>query len=62
MLTGVLTEEHILPIFLAAPVLLIGVWAGSRVYEGMGAGQFGKLVFWALGAIGVFYILRGTLI
>jgi uncharacterized membrane protein YfcA len=59
--TGVLTTEHLVPILVALPVLLIGVGLGSRLYSGIGAGVFSKLMVWALGCIGAFYIVRGLL-
>jgi len=60
-LTGVLTSEHVLPVVVSIPALLVGVALGSRVYAGMGAGLFSRLMVWALGGIGLFYLLRGML-
>jgi len=62
VMTGLLTTEHLLPIGVGVPALLVGVWGGSRLYDGMGSGSFSRLMVWALGGIGVFYVARGVLL
>jgi uncharacterized membrane protein YfcA len=59
--TGVLRTDHLPLIAAGVPALLLGVWAGSRLYDGVGAGHFAKLMVWFLGLIGLFYVARGSL-
>lgn len=57
--TDVLHADHALPIAAGLLPLFVGVWGGSRLYARMGTGLFTQLMVWALGVIGIFYVVRG---
>jgi uncharacterized membrane protein YfcA len=61
MMTGLLRGEHVLPIALGIPALLVGAWGGSRVSQGIDGGLFARLIVWAVALMGVYYVARGVL-
>lgn len=61
LMTGDLRGEHVLPIVLGLPALLVGAWVGSRVSQGIEPGMFSRLMVWAVAVMGVYYLLRGVL-
>jgi hypothetical protein len=61
IMTGVLQETHVLPIACGLPALMLGGWAGTRVSNGIDGGSFSRLLVWAVGGMGTYYVLRGVL-
>jgi uncharacterized membrane protein YfcA len=61
MMTGLLRGEHVLPIVLGIPALLVGAWAGSRVSQGIDGGMFARLMVWAVAVMGIYYLVQGLL-
>jgi uncharacterized protein len=59
--TGILGVEHLPLSATALPVLLIGIYAGTRVYDRIDPTLFRRVILAGLAGMGVFYVVQNSL-
>ena len=58
IIAGNLHTQHLPLAGLALPVLLLGVWVGTKVYDHIDGDAFRKVVLVGLAVMGVFYVVQ----
>jgi uncharacterized protein len=58
IVSGNIKTEHLPLAGVALPILLLGVWVGTRVYDRIDGNAFRKVVLLGLAVMGLFYVVQ----